>query len=110
MIFGAFLAFTKKLATSPKHVVRNVFAVMQNDCRSNTGSNIRNIMLNCTEDKHRPFSNVGIEKIELYPCPADATWKIPLIKELIEMRDGGRTSAEWTMENIKDTIDYLCTS
>ena len=67
-------------------------------------------MLNCTKDKHRPFSNVGIEKVELYPCPADATWKIPLIKELIEMRDGGRTSTGWTMENITDTIDYLCTS
>ena len=78
MILGSFLAFTKKLATSPKYVVRNVFAMMQNDCRSVTGSNIRNIMLNCSEDKHRPFSNVGIEKVELYPCPADATWKIPL--------------------------------
>ena len=110
MILGSFLAFTKKLATSSKYAVRNVFAMMQNDCRSVTGSNIRNIMLNCTEDKHRPFSNVGIEKVELYPCPADATWKIPLIKELIEMRDGGRTSTGWTMENITDTIDYLCTS
>ena len=110
MLLKSFTTFTKKLSTSPKTAIRNVFHLIRNDCRSGTGSNIRNIMLDCAADPHRPFSNADIDKKVFFPAPSDAVWKIPLLKELIDMRDGVNDDAEWSMNDIKDTIDYLCTS
>ena len=109
MMLGAFTSFTTKLSNSPKNVVRNVYELIRTDCRSITGSNTRNINLDCAIDEHRPFSGINIEKKEFYPIPPDAAWTIPLIQELIEMRDGLRDSANWTKEDIESTLTYLCT-
>ena len=108
-MLGAFTSFTTKLSNSPKNVVRNVYELIRTDCRSITGSNTRNINLDCAIDEHRPFSGINIEKKEFYPIPPDAAWTIPLIQELIEMRDGLRDSANWTKEDIESTLTYLCT-
>ena len=110
MLLGSFHRFTQKLSISPKNAVRNMFDLVHNDCRSVTGSNIRNIMLDCVKDPSRPFSNVGIEKATFYPAPTDATWEVLLLKELIDMRDGVSTHAGWTLDEINDTIYHLCTS
>ena len=49
-IFKAFISFVNKLQYSPKEVVRDVFQLIKGDCRSITGSNIRNINLDCAVD------------------------------------------------------------
>ena len=104
MILKAFMTFTKKLSSSPKNVVRNVFELVQKDCRSITGSNLRNIKLECSSDQHRPFSSIDIEKKDLFPTPQDAARKVPLIREMIEMRDDQKDKAGWKNEEIISTL------
>ena len=109
MLFESFNTFTKKLATSPKESVRNVYGIIANDCRSITGSNARNIKLDCAANRDRPFSEIDIQNKQFYPAPPEATWIIPMIKELIEMRDGYRNDANWSKDEIISTLEYLCT-
>ncbi len=110
MILEAFMTFTKKLSSSPKSSIRNVFELVQKDCRSVTGSNLRNITLECSSDLHRPFSTIEIKEKDFFPTPQDAAWKVPLIRELIEMRDDLRDKAGWKKEDIISTLQHLCTS
>ena len=108
-IFKAFMSFVKKLQFSPKQVVRDVFLLIKEDCRSTTGSNIRNIYLDCAVDQVRPFAKVDIEKKDFFPAPADSAWRVPLIRDLINMRDGDSNASGWTKEEMDFTLEYLCT-
>ena len=108
-VFKAFMSFTEKLQSSPKGAVREVYAVVKNDCRSVTGANLRNIILECIVDPSRLYSDVSIQKKQFFPIPPDAEWKISLIKDLMEMRDCGGDSM-WNKEEINDALEYLCTS
>ena len=56
-ILKRFVGFTNKLATSCKNAVKNVYRVIENDCRTITGSNRRNAILECQCD-----SSTRIEK------------------------------------------------
>ena len=108
-IFKAFVSFVEKLQHSPKEVVRNVFQLIKEDCRSTTGSNIRNINLDCAVDQVHPFAKIDIEKKDFFPAPADSGWKVPLIRELINMRDGDCNTSGWTKEEMDFALEYLCT-
>ena len=108
-VFRAFTSFTRKLETSPKAAVREVYAVVKNDCRSVTGANLRNINIECMVDPSRPYSDVSVQKKQFFPTPPDAEWRISLIQDLIDMRDRGGDST-WKKEEINDALEYLCTS
>ena len=108
-VFKAFMSFTRKLEASPKSAVREVYAVVKNDCRSVTGANLRNINRECVADPSRPFAEVSVQKKQFFPIPPDAEWKISLIQELIDMRDDEEDST-WSKEEVNDTLEYLCTS
>ena len=87
-----------------------MFNLVKDDCRSITGSNIRNITLECRKEPHQPFSSIDIKKKAIFQFPDDATWRIPLIKELLRIRDQEDECIGWTKEEIKDTVEYLCVS
>ena len=108
-IFKAFVSFANKLQNSSKEVIRDVFHLVKEDCRSTTGSNIRNISLDCAVDQVHPFAEVNIENKDFFPAPPDSAWKAPLIRELIDIRDGDCDNAGWTTEEVNFTLDYLCT-
>ena len=109
-ILKDFVSFTEKLSNSPKNVIKKVFNFVQSDCTSVTGSNNRNIRLNCASDYRCYASKSDIEKTDFFPVPSDSEWKIPLIKELIEMRDDIKDTANWNKDEIIATLQYLCTS
>ena len=108
-IYKAFMSFTRKLESSPKTSVREVYATVKDDCRSVTGANLRRITIECALDPSRPFSEVSIEKKQFFPIPPESQWKISLVQELMEMRDSGEGTA-WNKEEINETLEYLCTS
>ena len=105
-----FNSFVQKLNNSPKKAVREVFNLVKDDCRSITGSNIRNITLECRTEPNQPFSSIDIKKKAIFQFPDDATWRIPLIKELLRVRDREDECIGWTKGEIKDTVEYLCIS
>ena len=109
-LLSGFKSFVGKLENSPKKAVRSVFHLVKDDCRSITGSNIRNIALEFRKDPNRPLSDIDIKRKAIFQSPDDAVWRIPLIRELLGMRDGdGGMNIGWAKEEITDTVVYLCT-
>ena len=109
-ILQRFIGFTKKLSTSRKKVIRNTYNLIGNDCRSTTGSNMRNIMLESGADPLKPIAKTDVAKKAFKPIPTSEEWRIELIKDLIRVRDGSMSPIGWNHVEIQDTLTYLCTT
>ena len=104
------LRFTKRLASSRKSVLRHAFKVFSKDCRSTTGANVRNILLESGALLFEQLSMSDIKRIEFHPTPAEEQWRISVINDLIDIRDGMDDDIGWTKDDINETLEYLCTT
>ena len=107
-ILKRFVGFTNKLASSCKKVVKNVYSFIGNDCRTTTGSNKRKIILEY--DLNSRVEKKHIDKKPFHDIPAGEEWRIPLVNELVGIRDGSLSSIGWNNEEIKDALEFLCTT
>ena len=105
-----FIGFMKKLASSRKSVLRHAFQVFSKDCRTTTGSNVRNILLERGAHLLEQLSMNEIRKIKFQPIPVDEKWRISLIQDLLDIRDGLDDDIGWTKNDIDETLEYLCTT
>ena len=105
-----FVTFTDKLKMSPKMVVRNINKIIGKDCRSTTGENIRRIMLNCGSDSFRGPTREDVSRKGFEAVPAGEEWRVDVINELIDMRDGFLEPNGWTSQEVDETLTYLCTT
>ena len=107
-IMKRFIKFTEKLEQSPKVVVRNMYKILGSDCRSTTGANTRNISLEFNAD---PIKGPSRDNITAFATiPEGEEWKINLVKEIIQIRDGAINSTGWTSNELDNVMTYLCTS
>ena len=104
-----FLGFTEKLATSRKSVLKRAYNIFKADCRSTTGSNIRNIMLECNAIPSTPLCT-EVEKLQFKPVPPDDKWRIGFISDLIGIRDGGDTDVGINRDELNIMLEHLCTT
>ena len=105
-----FIGFMKRLASSRKSVLRHAFKVFSKDCRSTTGSNVRNILLESGAVLFEQLSMSDIRRIEFHPTPTEEQWRISVINDLIDIRDGMEDDIGWTKDDINETLEYLCTT
>ena len=105
-----FIGFMKRLASSRKSVLRHAFKVFSKDCRSTTGANVRNILLESGALLFEQLSMSDIKRIEFHPTPAEEQWRISVINDLIDIRDGMDDDIGWTKDDINETLEYLCTT
>ena len=42
------------------------------------------------------------------PVPDEERWRIPIIQDLLDVRDGTNGDIGWSKEEIDATLDYLC--
>ena len=105
-----FIGFMKRLASSRKSVLRHAFKVFSKDCRSTTGANLRNILLESGALLFEQLSMSDIKRIEFHPTPAEEQWRISVINDLIDIRDGMDDDIGWTKDDIDETLEYLCTT
>ena len=105
-----FLKFVASIKKSNKPVLRQLFAIAKSDVRTTTGSNLRNILLQTN------LLNVD----ELHPGTADLIrykeileidkWRIPIIREIIDMKCGDIDPPEgWTIAELQEILDLVCT-
>ena len=105
-----FLKFVASIKKSAKPVLKQLFATAMSDVRTTTGSNLRNILLQTN------LLNVD----ELHPGTADLIrykeileidkWRIPIIREIIDMKCGDIDPPEgWTIAELQEILDLVCT-
>ncbi len=106
-ILQRFVKFASNLSSSKKKVISNTYTRFSGDCRSTTGSNLRNVLLENDVDATKTLEKKDIK--EFKATPLDQEWRISIIKELIQIRDGAMESIGWTKDDLQDTLKYLCT-
>ena len=82
------VGFIKRLSSSRKGVLRIVFATFKKDCRTTKGSKEHYV------GEH----------------PLDDQWRIPLMKNLMDIWDGISDGIGWGKDELEATIDFLCTT
>lgn len=104
-----FLKFTKAMSMSKKTTANYVYEFMKFDCRSITGSNHRQIMLECKKMHVDLVLIKDVEKLVFQQIQPLDTWRLGFLKELLDMRDRGNT-IKWKKKEVQEVIDYVCTS
>ena len=105
-----FLNFISRVRQSPKPVLRQLYGIAKDDVRTTTGCNLRNILLltNLTSvDDLLPSMVEQISYKEIRPMDK---WRVPLIKEVIDMKYGDVSPPDgWTLEEMEEILDFACT-
>ena len=104
------VGFMKRLSSSQKDVLRKAFEICKKDCRTTTGSNIRNIMLESKVNSFDQLSKTDLKMLEFHPTPQEDQWRIPLIKDLVDIRDGISDVIGWSKDDLQASLDFLCTT
>ena len=103
------VGFMKRLSSSRKDVLRKTFEICKKDCRTTTGSNIRNIMLESKVNSFEQLSKTDLKMLKFHPAPQEDQWRIPLIKDLVDIRDGISDVIGWSKDELEASLDFLCT-
>ena len=129
-LYKRFVTFTQKLATSEKAPLRNLFNRVKRDCRSTSGSNLRNLMLryrvkrdcrsttgsnlrnlmlrynaNSQEEINSDVLNKSLYKV----IPTDNEWKITMAKELIDVTRGNAIIPDFQFNEIMSLLEHITT-
>ena len=80
-----FNQFYKSLFTCDRPNLKYLANLQKSDCRSVFGRNVRNI---CQYSQVEHISDVNISDVSYVSVPVEEEWRIPLVKELLEIRAG----------------------
>ena len=103
----------KSLVNSNKFNVRFLARLFQADHRTVMGRTIGSLLDQCNLDGSRvdDLTAAVVKKNCCYfRMPETEQWRAPLLKELINIRDGQLLLRDFDSEEIKLTIDHLCLS
>ena len=108
-LIGNFLNFIKQVRNSPKQVLRQLYSVTKNDVRSTTGSNLRNILLLTDLSNIDDLQPSTVSKIKYKDMLDRDKWRIPLIKEVMDMKYCNTFPEGWTQEEMDEILEIACT-
>ena len=103
-----FLNFLSQIQKSPKILPNILLQSIKRDCRSVTGSNLRNILLLTNKDDISQLQNSDITRIVYMPVPDNEMWRIEMLKELIEVKWGDVVIDNFEEGEINEMIEELC--
>ena len=105
-----FLSFIAQLENSPKILPNILLQTIRRDCRSTTGSNLRNILMMTSKDDILELAPFETTLMLYEPVAPENRWRIPLIKELIDIKWNESTIENLSYSEIEDIIVDICTS
>ena len=107
LLTNRFLKFYRTLFLSGKNIISNLRRLQEKDCRSNFGSNIKNICrLNDTTDIHACLK----DSVKYFPINVSDCWRVDLLKELMSIRDNTHQLEGFSTAEINLFIDNLACS
>ena len=82
----------------------------KSDVRSITGSNVRNILLLTEKDTIEHVTKRDIKKLKYHKVAIEDSWKIDIVKELIEIKNDQLSLNDFTKEELNEILTHLCIS
>ena len=94
MLLSRFIKFTNSIMKTNKPSIKYLLSIVKEDVRSSTGSNLRSILKNFGVQVVPGFTSDYVIKGQLvHKVPEGEEWKIPLLHNILRVRDG-----EWVVE------------
>ena len=110
LLMKRFLSFLSQVQKSSKLLPGLLLNLVKHDVRSSTGSNLRNIMLLTGKDNIEEVKEMDVADVDYAPVIQEDLWKIQMVMELIDVRDGQLKLDNFSNEELEDTLEFLCTS
>ena len=108
MLSSRLVKFDATLMSSGKSSVKFLAWLCHGDHRTVLGKNMGSI---CRELSSNAVTAVDVKKqMEYFPVPEDETWRIPIIKELLEIKSGNAKISNFAEEDVSDLLNILCTT
>ena len=108
-ILCQYVSFCQKLTSSVSREVRIMASVFSNDIQSVTGRNLANIQNLFNLDPRKDPVCSFKEAMVGYQTPDNETWRLPLLRKLMEQRRE-LSACEEDVANIDELIESLCVS
>ena len=102
-----FINFVLKIKNSRKKVLRHMLELVKDDCRSNTGRNIRHLKLVYNESQ---IEKIELNKVPYKTIPHDSTWKLTLTNEILAIKSGELLLENNNFKELDDILEVICTS
>ena len=102
-----FLTFVGKLRSSEKPVLRHTVRLVENDTRTVTGRNLRNILLLTDRPDVQHLSPIDMDAVCLYGEPE--LWRVLAITDILEMRAGELQLPDgWSLDDMEVILQAAC--
>ena len=106
-----FLRFCELIMKSKKEALKSVFLKVRRNIQSYTGKNLRKMMVLMKKRNITELKSCDVkEHFKYKPVPEDELWRIPLLKEIIEVRTGTYEIEGFTNEEIDEMLEFVCIS
>ena len=106
-----FLRFCELILKSKKEALKSVFQTVSRNVHSQTGKNLRKIMLLMNKASISDLKSSDVKETFQYKAvPDDQAWRIPILKELIEVKAGNTVIEGFTNEEILEMLEHVCVS
>ena len=102
-----FISFLQRIQQSKKTVLRNILMEIQNDCRSTTGKNLRNLQLITGEVD---LTKMNVDQNPYRDIPNEELWRMDLVKEILAIQSGELHIEDSEYTNLDDIKDFVCSS
>ena len=109
-LISRFLGFISQIENSKKILPNVLLQLIKRDCRSITGSNLRNILLMSSKDDISDLTRTDIYSMVYMPVPDQDKWRINMLEELINIKWGELLIEEYEAEHIDYMINEISTS
>ena len=108
-LISRFLGFLSQIEKSQKSLPKILLQLIKQDCRSVTGSNLRNILLLSNKDDVSKLTHTEVRNMIYMPVPEQNEWKVNILDELINVKWGEAVIEGFEAEHIDAVIEELCT-
>ena len=108
LMIKRFLTFLQQIQKSTKTASKFLLETILQDTRSTTGSNLRNIFLLTNNSKVRELEPNDAISLNYNQISDDEKWKIPIIQELIEMKNENLDVENFRKQELDEILERLC--
>ena len=113
MLAGRYVTFHKSLVNCSKFPVRFLSRINEKDKRSVLGRTLQSILEHCElPESSLEHLNAKLvkQKFRYFQVPVNDKWKLPVLSELLQVRNNNLTLNKFEAKEVDDMIKHLCTS
>ena len=85
-----------------------MFNLIKDDIRSNTGSNLRGILLQTTKVNVSQLDMSDIQQLKYHQINDDQRWKTGVVSELLRIRNEDLVVDGFSMVELEEILFHLC--